>query len=274
MISTSKATEILNNLFGVTNSTMNRPAKVYLGLSATKPEADGTIKVANKETDGEPTAENCQYSRRLVGGIDSKEVYFDSTAAEKGVISNTAEIKFNTAKAAYEKKMMYWFLSSDSTGAAFLWGRLKDVLFEKATKTFSEKDDTNAYVVNLQVDDLMNMKGATDYVVWWRNANDPKDKGKEYDVKSTEYTKNNTAYIHLGNPVVKGGADDGTPFAILYKQVTVGADTTGHISIYSTKPGSFEAAVYGLGIEVKKATVPTFYDGELTASIEVQTDED
>ena len=99
-------------------------------------------------------------------------------------------------------------------------------------------------------------------------------KWKEYDVKSTEYVKDGTTYVHLGNPVVKGGDDDGTPFAVLYKQVTSGADTTGTIRIYSTVAGAqFEVAVYGLGIEVKKATVPTFYKDELTASIQVQTEE-
>ena len=117
------------------------------------------------------------------------------------------------------------------------------------------------------------MADDTDYVVWWRNTTDTEDNGKEYDVKSSLFEKDGVTYVHVGNPVVKGEADDGTPFAILYSQTTEDAVTTGHIKIYSTALGtSFEVAVYGLGIDVKKATVPTFYSGELTASIEVQTD--
>ena len=224
--------------------------------------------------DGEPTAENCGYTRVLVGGVNEDIEYFSTSAAKDGKISNTDEIKFNTAKVAYGKKMMYWFLSEGSykSDKAFLWGRLKDVLFEKETKAFSEKDSTNAYVVSQQVDDLLNMANDTDYVVWWKNPSDTKDSGKEYDVKSTEYVKDGKTYIHLGNPLVKGGTDDGTPFAVLYNQETEGAETKGYIKIYSTKSGSFEVALYGLGIDVKKATVPTFYTGELTASIEVQAD--
>lgn len=269
MISKSKATEILKNLFGVDSSTMNRPQNVYLGLSAEKPDASGYV------GEGEPTAAGCEYVRILVGGVNAKETFFNTSAAKDGKISNTAEIKFKTAKAAYGKKMMYWFLSegSSKSNPAFLWGRLKDVLLEKGTKAFTETDATNKYVFSQEVDDLLNMADNTDYVVWWRNPSDTKDAGKEYDVKSTTYTTGGKTYIHLGNPVVKGGTDDKTPFAVLYNQETEGAETKGYIKIYSIMPGNFEVAVYGLGIDVKKATVPTFYDGELTASIEVQTDE-
>ena len=269
MISISKANAILNNLFGVENSTMNRPASVYLGLSETKPNNSGGNIT-------EPTNTGCAYERKLVGGVDSKEVFFNASAANGGVISNTAEIKFNTAKAAYGKKMNYWFLASGRYDNAFLWGRLKDVRFEKKTRSCAATDEistTTKFEADVESAELLNMASGTDYVVWWKNINDSNDKGKEYDVKSSEYVKGGKTYIHIGNPMFNGGEDDGTPFAVLYKQETVGAETTGHIEIYSKEIStSVEVAVYGLGIDVKKATVPTFYAGELQASVEVQTD--
>lgn len=271
MISITKANAILKNLFGVEGSTLSRPSAVYLGLSATKPKNTGG------NLDEPTTVTNANYSRQIVGGTDAKTTYFNSNSAAGGKISNTSEIKFNTAKAAYGKKMNYWFLSESlSGGSAFLWGRLKDVLFEKATRDFETNSAiSNTYKFETDVEDLLNMAADTDYVVWWRNPNDSEDAGKEYDVKSTEYSKDGKTYIHIGNPMFKGGTDDGTPFGVLYKQETVGAETTGHIEIYSKMVGTkFEVAVYGLGIDVKKATVPTFYQGELTASIEVQTDND
>jgi hypothetical protein len=67
-----------------------------------------------------------------------------------------------------------------------------------------------------------------------------------------------------------GEKDEEKPFGILYNETTSGVETTGNLIIYSlTGEGTHEMAIYALGIEVKKATVPTFYEYELQASIDV-----
>ena len=93
--------------------------------------------------------------------------------------------------------------------------------------------------------------------------------GKEYEEVATRYEKDGASYIGLGNAVAYGGSNDGKEFAILYNESTDGVDTVGHLTVYATAGVAVhEVAVYAVGITVKKATVPTFYKGELQVSID------
>lgn len=265
MISNTYANNILSALAG--KSAFPAPANVYLGLSATQPA------LSNGAVGGEPASVN-SYARVLVGGTSTagKAANGFGSAAD-GEISTSKEIKFNTAKEDYPDKLNYWFLSENETkgSAAYMWGRIKDVLREK--KDFAgfavAADLSGYYSASETSEELLGLKEGETYIVYWGDTN------KEYEGAATLYSKDGTSYIALGNPVFYGGEDDGTtPFGLLYTESTTGTETTGTVKIYSkTGEGSHKVAIYGLGIQVKNKTVPTFYAGELTVKIDTKTEE-
>lgn len=115
-ISHSEANAYLNTRFGLQNA-VPRPNFVYIGLCQNEPNAStGAIT-------GEPTA--ASYEREIVGGLTADTQSFGS--ASGGVITNNAEIRMHSAREAWstaEAPMNYWFLSTSTSGAAFLWGEL------------------------------------------------------------------------------------------------------------------------------------------------------
>lgn len=258
MISKTKSSLILNALMGVNNS-FTAPSNVYLGLCAREPDATtGALTDA-----GEPTSV-ASYSRKQVGGTSTSAVKFFGASSNSGIIKNSMEVQLKTAREDYPEKIGYWFLSESSTGAAYLWGRIKDVLSEtKTVEGFLAENTYNTYTASVVCDELLGLKVGTTYVVTWD--------GVEYDEVAELYEKDGVSYIRLGNPLISGGEnDEEKPFGILYNESTTGTETVGTMTLYSvTGEGTHTVAIYGIGIEVKKATVPTFYENELQASIDV-----
>lgn len=133
-ISHTEANAYLNTRFGLSNA-VSRPNFVYIGLCQNAPDAStGAIT-------GEPTAES--YQREIVGGSSADTQSFST--ASGGVITNNAEIRMHSAREAWstaEAPMNYWFLSTSTTGNAFLWGSLTTpmVIAANTAPTFYEGD--------------------------------------------------------------------------------------------------------------------------------------
>ncbi len=119
MISNVYANKILNALTGISDA-ISRPNYVYFGLCKTAPDA------STGAVSDEPTA--ASYARKIVGGSSSGIQYFGS--ASGGVIKNNEELQMKTARQAWstsDDKLYYWFLSESATGAATIWGTIKDI---------------------------------------------------------------------------------------------------------------------------------------------------
>lgn len=258
MICKTYASKILNTLMGVGSNTLTAPVNVYLGLCAREPDAaDGGLTNA-----GEPTSVG-SYERKAVGGTSSSIQYFGASSG--GVIKNNVEIQLKTAREDYPEKINFWFLSTNKNGGgAYLWGKIKDVLSDtKTVSGFMVDSATDAYVASTTSDTLLGLKEGETYIVSWD--------GKDYEEVAALYENDGKSYIRLGNPLVSGGEnDEEKPFGILYNETTTGIETVGNMQIYSlTGEATHDVAIYSIGIEVKKATVPTFYENELQASIDV-----
>ena len=114
MISNTYANKVLNLICGVSDA-LSLPDKLYLGLSASAPNASsGALPSSN----GEPTA--ASYARTVVGGSSGTKKF---GSASGGIISNNAEIQFLTARTDWGT-MKYFFLSESATGVAILWGEI------------------------------------------------------------------------------------------------------------------------------------------------------
>lgn len=114
MISANYADKILTAIAGVSDN-ISRPANVYLGICITEPNA-----ITGAVSD-EPSANS--YERKKVGGSSLSTQCFGS--ASGGIIKNSIEIQMKTARESWGKNY-YWFLSDSESGAANIWGELKD----------------------------------------------------------------------------------------------------------------------------------------------------
>lgn len=113
MISNAYANKILQHICGV-SAIGTLPSSLYLGLCKTAPNA------ATGAVTSEPTA--ASYERVVVGGSStSGDKKFGS--ATGGIITNTTEIQFKTARQAWGD-LAYFFLSESSTGNAIVWGEI------------------------------------------------------------------------------------------------------------------------------------------------------
>lgn len=123
MISVTYINNILETLVGYDTSLV-APSKLYLGLSSTDLNDDGTGFT-------EPTA--ASYKRTLVGGTEGKSTaLMKFGSASGGVISNKTEITCTTAREPWGV-LPYWFLTSSETpgsGTAILWGTLSGAIAE------------------------------------------------------------------------------------------------------------------------------------------------
>ncbi len=250
MISNTKANEILNTLSG--RSQLSAPTAVYMGLCATEPNAStGAVST-------EPSA--ASYERKLIGGTSNTGNQMIGSASG-GKMANNVEIQFRTARQDYGARMNYWFLSTSASKGqpAYMWGRVKDVLREKAVVSGflvdSEMDGMYSYTET--VDSLLGLKEGETYIVHWD--------GKEYEcVAKIQEVDGASAFVLTDD-------EENPAFAVGYVENSTGTETTGTIKyISSAADGQHTIALYGLGIEVKKETVPTFYVGELQASIDVE----
>ena len=237
MISTSKKNEILDALVG--NSAVTQPTAVFMGLSAVEPAKDGTIS-------GEPTS-IISYKRVRLGGsgVDAVSWYFEG--AEAGVIKNSKEIQFQSARETYPNKIYYWFLSikekaGEKYDAAYMWGKIKKIMVEKQTFT--------GVSTTIVLEDAVELIAGNTYII---SFND-----KDYELQAFE------AVIDSDNDSTGIGFETGDGlFSII-----IGNDEK-TIQITTTSVEETNAfAIYESGIEVKKATVPTFYEGELEISFD------
>ena len=302
MISKTLANNILDILVG-NSYKLSGYSAVYLGLSSTDPE-EGLTEPAEEEykriqvgaTDQGTSATN------TTNGKEEFSKFRRFAAATGGVVSNKDEINFPTAKQGYKDKITHWFLSSSSSkgSSAFLWGEVKDVLIEPADWTeFTQKtrtiyaDTENEEVVQylekeIELEDLITITTDEEYVVVW----DKNDNGKEVEYKLTasvykenvkvkeeneqgEEVEKEVEITHslLGNPwlVDANLTDTGVPFVLLYHKENVETETIGKLKILtSNMVSSHRMGLYGMGLEVGKKTVPTFYQGQLQASIDVE----
>ena len=228
MISNSKVNEILNSLTG--RSSLSAPSAIYLGLSATEPDANGGSL-------SEPSV--ASYARKLVGGTSNTANQMFGTASG-GVVKNNVEIQMQTARQDYGEKMLYWFLSTSSTKgqSAFIWGRIKDVMREKAEVAgfVAHSSIEGMYWYTEELSELMDLTVGETYIVYWD--------GKEYEFEAQLYESGDVSYVVIGNPAFAGGEDNGFPFVIQYNETTTGTETTGTISMYcQTAEGTHTVAI-------------------------------
>lgn len=111
MISNTYANKILNVMCGVADN-LSIPANLYLGLCSGEPVA------SNGAITGEPTA--ASYSRIVVGGSSGTKHFGQASG---GIISNSEEIQFKTAREDFGT-MNYFFLAESQTGPAIMWGEI------------------------------------------------------------------------------------------------------------------------------------------------------
>lgn len=305
-------------------------AETYLGFCSGEPDPQsGSVGSA-----GEPTPDY-GYARKRVGGYkvsdgsdkdsgnrtpDADRKYFQVNASQ-GVIKNSAEIQFATAKKDYPGKMNYWFLSDGERGTPFLWGKIKDIFIETTESTGPavlnqiDSDKGNLYYKEYTIaqEDLFEISDNEQLIVSWD--------GRDYEVNAKLVTRpgNNEVldepgtapylmkYIYLGNTdfdKVDESADDYKPehgsgnippsekilpFAMSYKiqkindensenSMTVTQRSEGRLRVYTFDNKDKELAegfpthqfgLYGIGITIPAATVPTFYKEQLQASLDV-----
>lgn len=276
MISTTTANSILKALMGQQSYSLGQNAQFFIGLCADSPaKNDGTV-------NSEPTAKS--YKRKLVVERSNNSVVgttncFASSYTDEdnsiiynpadGKIVNTAEIQMNTALEDFVSEdgkpvMKYWFLSDGNatTSKASVWGVIKDIIMEKKKASFSGGTE-GAYEYTVDPEGLLDLKAEQSYIINWNG----KDYGTDENLKAEVYTEEGTSYIKIAHPDLDAKED----FTILYYTSTLedGVTTTGHLKIRT--PNTFDdlnVGIYGIGITVRKNTVPTFYKYELQASID------
>lgn len=286
MIPKTIANKILDWRFGVSRTPLNPPSAVYLGLCAVEPNHDNGNLVDCREPIKDVEDRDTGYARERVGGIgtsttnkdgnttwadtDFMNKYF-STAAN-GVISNSVdEIKMKTALRAYPEKINYWFLTDQATvggGNAFIWGEVKDVMYEKTQLKFSGTETTGVVESKVTLESSLLLMPGQEYIVYWANIVDGKeDSPIEYHVKCENAG-------NLGYKLTQTDGYDKPPFEIWYKMTIDADDSNKAVYTLTVQYGSSTTddkivGIYSKGITVNKATVPTFYKGELKASIDV-----
>lgn len=272
MISKSKASEILNWLFGTSNSSLSSSGALYVGLCKNAIPADGTLSSA-----GEPSQDS--YTRtQIKSSLSSATNNFFDSISDSYEIVNTKEIKFDTAQEDWGL-MNYWFLTDSGTknqGNAILWGTVKDILQDgieltnsnatiangTATATLTGKnvitfENNVAYILSIEEKDTSDgnlvaredEKCVATIITDENKGNIVKFTNAKKDVEIQYYTKNkenSTALegvFEIKYPLAPGGS---------IKQ-------------------QFNINIYGQGINVERNTVPTFFAGELKASIDAVT---
>lgn len=128
-MSQSYANRILNAAFGISD-TVTASSKLYLGLCSAAPNA------STGAVTSEPSA--ASYARQICGGTGADDVTQSFASATGGVIKNIKEIRMNTARQAWGT-MNYWFISESATGAAIIWGELKNAETGESGVTIPEK---------------------------------------------------------------------------------------------------------------------------------------
>lgn len=262
MISRSKANEILNDLF-LTKAYANSSSKAYLGLCIEAPDVS-TGALTNA---GEPTVTS--YQRKEVSKYEKQQntSTYNYTGlfemAKDGTIKNAEDIQMKTAKEAWTSdetgKLKYWFLSySSSNGAAHIWGEIKSPLQEEIVIESFSLEGT----AEVAPEYLLDFNAQDDYVIRWQEGEeDP----KEFTVKAL---KEGNAY-KLGNFTDVSPEGERTPFAIFYEETIVDGEAVGKITIHSNSTEITKLTIFEKGIYVPRNTVPTFYAGQLQASLDV-----
>ena len=299
MISTTIANNILTYLFSQQMITLAHNTSLYIGLCENAPGADGeledagepAITISNPETEKE---QETGYKRISLinynpGTYNDKTHLYDGRsltakyfgAANNGKITNNKEeIKFNAARVDWGK-MTYWFISKDSSGgSAILWGTIKDIIQEEISVDIPVdiqigEHEEKIVTTEIENDGLITLAEKTQYIV---NFN-----GTDYTLTSSEksiITINDDNYVCLNFECLNAikGLDKDHPFKIQYW--TSGNAIDGfktHYKIISfVNDNEIEQesitrkfGIYGIGIAIKRNTVPTFFKDQLTAEIKV-----
>lgn len=285
MIPKTVANKILDWRFGVSKNTLTPPSAIYLGLCADEPNHENGNLANCREPIRDAEGQDTGYARERVGGAGTKNTvdgnttwsgdtfinkYFSTAAG--GVISNSVdEIKMKTALRAYPEKINYWFLTESGTaggGDAFIWGEVKDVMYEKTQLSFSGTEAPGVVESKVTLESSLLLMPGQEYIVYWANIVDGKeDSPIEYHVKCENAG-------NLGYKLTQADGYDKPPFEIWYKMTIDADDSNKAVYTLTVQYGSSTTddkivGIYSKGITVNKATVPTFYKGELKASIDV-----
>lgn len=272
MISKSKASEILNWLFGTSNSTLSSSNALYIGLCKNAIPEDGTLSNA-----GEPS--HSSYTRTQIKSSSSTSInsFFESVS-DSYEIANTKEIKFNTAQEDWGL-MNYWFLTYSGTknqGNAILWGTVKDVLQDGIElKNTNAEVKNNTAVAVLEGKNVITFENNVAYILSIEEQNTADDElvAREDEKCVAKITTD----ASKGNIVKFTNAKGDVEIQYYTKNKTNSTALEGvfEIKYPLTEKGSikqqFNISIYGQGINVEKNTVPTFFAGELKASIDAVT---
>lgn len=254
MISTTTANSILDWLFGKTS--LEKKTSLHIGLCANKIPDDGSLTSA-----GEPYKVNEETTTYKRVEVVSSSLTSNFNSASEATISNAKEIKFDTAKEAWGS-MKYWFLTSSLTGgSAILWGTVKDVLQDKLELVGADF---------AQFRDGGQPKTFTDKNIITFEAN------KKYiiSIKENDVTYDDEyCTANIANNIVTFTTKTG--YTITYK-IQQKENSTAQEGIFTvlyngTYKDSAVINIYAEGINVEKNTVPTFFAGELSASIDAKT---
>ena len=273
MISKSKASEILNWLFGTSNSSLSSSGALYVGLCKNAIPEEGTLNNA-----GEPSQDS--YTRTQIKSSLSSATnnFFDSISNSYEIV-NTKEIKFNTAQEDWGL-MNYWFLTNSEAkndGKAILWGTVKDVLQDGIELTNSNATIVDgSAVATLEGKNVITFENNTAYIL---SIEEQDAAGDELIAREDEKcVAQITTDASKGNIVKFTNAKGDVEIKYYTKNKANSTALEGVFEIkypLTEKSGSikqqFNINIYGQGINVEKNTVPTFFAGELKASIDAVT---
>lgn len=281
MISTTYANNILTYLFSQSYKSYTTATTLFIGLCANSPKEDGSLAEADEpDTDktGYERLKLITHSTSTSGSGSQQQTYHSITShffgpPKDGKISNSIhEIKFNAAQKDWGK-MTYWFISTTETvgsGSAILWGTIKDIIQEEQTITVPINGEEQVSFEHTY-EGLVTFQPNVQYIVNFNN--------NDYKIVSTEkiQDKDNICldfnclnaindldkdhpfkirYWTTGNPI------DG--FQTHYKITAYVKEDERELETITRKFG-----IFGIGINIKRNTVPTFFKDQLTAEIKI-----
>lgn len=272
MISKSKASDILNWLFGTSDNNLSSAGALYIGLCKNTIPESGALNSA-----GEPS--HSSYTRTEIKSSSATTNSFFASISNSYEIVNTKEIKFDTAQEDWGL-MNYWFLTDSKTknqGNAILWGTVKDVLQDGIELTNSNAQiQDNAAIAVLEGKNVITFENDTEYIL---SIEEQDAAGDELVAREDEKcVAQITTDATKGNVVTFTNAKGDVEIQYYTKNKENSTALEGVFEIkypLTEKSNSikqqFNIGIYGQGINVEKNTVPTFFARELKASIDAVT---
>ena len=211
--------------------------------------------------------------------INDYGIMLEGGSFEDGSILVSEEIKFNTAQEDWGL-MNYWFLTNSEAkndGKAILWGNVKDVLQDGIELTNSNATIVDgSAVATLEGKNVITFENNTAYIL---SIEEQDAAGDELIAREDEKcVAQITTDASKGNIVKFTNAKGDVEIQYYTKNKANSTALEGVFEIkypLTEKSGSikqqFNINIYGQGINVEKNTVPTFFAGELKASIDAVT---